>query len=112
MPIPPLKRSSVERALETGMLSGLLIRSPYVDWIPYSGQMTGNPKVMPPDLVPRNALPSVITSKAANGYHFKTGQRDWPCGTENVLPCRLLWWQVGFGAPASRAAFEHMAVVQ
>ena len=55
---------------------------------------------------------SVITSKAANGYHFKTGQRDWPSGTENVLPCRLLWWQVGFGAPAPRAAFEHMAVVQ
>jgi len=59
-----------------------------------------------------DALPSVITSKAANGYHFKTGQRDWPSGTENVLPCRLLWWQVGFGAPASGAAFEHMAVVQ
>ncbi len=57
-------------------------------------------------------LPSVITSKAANSYHFKTGQRDWPSGTENVLPCRLLWWQVGFGAPASRAAFEHVAVVQ
>ncbi len=33
---------------------------------------------------------SVITSKAANGYHFKTGQRDWPSRTENVLPCRLL----------------------
>ena len=57
-------------------------------------------------------LPSVITSKAANGYHFKTGQRDWPSRTENVLPCRLLWWQVGFGAPASWAAFEHVAVVQ
>jgi NAD(P)-dependent dehydrogenase (short-subunit alcohol dehydrogenase family) len=55
---------------------------------------------------------SVITSKAANGYHFKTGQRDWPSGTENVLSCRLLWWQVGFGAPAPRAAFEHVAVVQ
>jgi hypothetical protein len=55
---------------------------------------------------------SVITSKAANGYHFKTGQRDWPSGTENVLPCRLLWWQVGFGAPASRAALEHVTVVQ
>ncbi|MGB9491729.1 MAG: IS1595 family transposase, partial [Terriglobales bacterium] len=41
---------------------------------------------------------SVITSKAANSYHFKTGQRDWPSRTENVLPCRLLWWQVGFGA--------------
>ncbi|MGC2271838.1 MAG: hypothetical protein WA555_00935, partial [Candidatus Sulfotelmatobacter sp.] len=40
---------------------------------------------------------SVITSKAANSYHFKTGQPDWPSGTENVLPCRLLWWQVGFG---------------
>jgi hypothetical protein len=57
-------------------------------------------------------LSSVITSKAANGYHFKTGQREWPCGTENVLSCRLLWWQVGFGAPASRAAFEQVAVVQ
>src|SRR5208282_4019732 len=45
-------------------------------------------------------LPSVITSKAANSYHFKTGQQEWPSGTENVLPCRLLWWQVGFGAPA------------
>jgi hypothetical protein len=55
---------------------------------------------------------SVITSKAANGYHFKTGQRKWPCGTENVLPCRLLWWQVGFGSPAPRAALEHVAVVQ
>jgi hypothetical protein len=55
---------------------------------------------------------SVITSKAANGYHFKTGQRDWPFGTENVLSCRLLWWQVGFGAPAPWAAFEHVAVVQ
>jgi len=54
---------------------------------------------------------SVITSKAANGYHFKTGQRDWPSRTENVLPCRLLWWQVGFGSPAARAAFEYVAVV-
>ena len=54
---------------------------------------------------------SVITSKAANSYHFKTGQRDWPSRTENVLPCRLLWWQVGFGAPAPWAAFEHVAVV-
>jgi hypothetical protein len=58
------------------------------------------------------AQTSVITSKAANSYHFKTGQRDWPSGTENVLPCRLLWWQVGFGAPASGAAFEHVSVVQ
>lgn len=57
-------------------------------------------------------LTSVITSKAANSYHFKTGQRDWPSGTENVLPCRLLWWQVGFGAPAPRAAFEHVSVMQ
>ena len=67
-----------------------------------------------PSLAPNASLwqSSVITSKAANGYHFKTGQRDWPSGTENVLPCRLLWWQVGFGAPASGAAFEHMAVVQ
>jgi hypothetical protein len=54
----------------------------------------------------------VITSKAANGYHFKTGQRDWPSGTENVLSCRLVWWQVGFGAPASGTAFEHVAVMQ
>ncbi|MGB8723188.1 MAG: AAA family ATPase, partial [Terriglobales bacterium] len=55
-------------------------------------------------LVLDNTLPdssrisSVITSKAANDYHFKTGQRDWPSRTENVLSCRLLWWQVGFGA--------------
>ena len=55
---------------------------------------------------------SVITSKAANDYHIKTGQRDWPSRTENVLPCRLLWWQVGFGTPASGAALEHVAVVQ
>jgi hypothetical protein len=58
------------------------------------------------------ATTSVITLKAANGYHFKTGQRDWPSGTENVLPCRLLWWQVGFSAPASRTALEHVPVVQ
>ena len=58
------------------------------------------------------ATSSVITSKAANGYHFKTGQRDWPSRTENVLTCRLLWWQVGFGAPAPRAALEHVSVVQ
>jgi hypothetical protein len=58
------------------------------------------------------AIPSVITSKAANGYHFKTGQRDWPSRTENVLPCRLLWWQVGFGSPAPGAAFENVAVMQ
>jgi hypothetical protein len=52
--------------------------------------------------------------------HFKSGQRlslqnrptEWPSRTEIVLPCRLLWWQVGFGAPAPRTAFEHMAVVQ
>jgi transposase len=54
---------------------------------------------------------SVITSKAANSYHFKTGQRDWPSRTEIVLPCRLLWRQVGFRAPAPRAALEHMPVV-
>jgi hypothetical protein len=29
--------------------------------------------------------PSVITSKAANGYHFKTGQLKWPSRTEIVL---------------------------
>ena len=56
--------------------------------------------------------PSVITSKAANSYHFKTGQRDWPSRTENVLLCRLLWWQVGFGTPASGATLEHVAVMQ
>ena len=61
---------------------------------------------------PSEPAASVITSKAANSYHFKTGQRDWPSRTENVLPCRLLWWQVGFGAPASRAALEHVAVVE
>jgi hypothetical protein len=58
------------------------------------------------------SMASVITSKAANGYHFKTGQRDWPSRTEDVLSCRLLWWQVGFGAPTPRAALEHVAVVQ
>jgi hypothetical protein len=46
----------------------------------------------------------VITSKAANSYQFKTGQRKWPSRTEIVLPCRLLWWQVGFRAPAARAS--------
>jgi integrase len=56
-------------------------------------------------------MASVITSKAANSYQFKTGQRKWPSRTENVLPCRLLWWQVGFGAPAPRAALEHVPVV-
>ena len=44
--------------------------------------------------------------------HFKSGQRDWPSRTENVLPCRLLWWQVGFGAPTSGAAFENVTVMQ
>ena len=28
---------------------------------------------------------SVITSKAANGYHVKTGQQKWPSGTEIAL---------------------------
>ena len=59
----------------------------------------------------RSGRASVITSKAANSYHFKTGQRDWPSRTEIVLPRRLLWWQVGFRAPASWAALEHMPVV-
>src|ERR1019366_7175554 len=31
-------------------------------------------------------FPSVITSKAANGYHFKTGQRKWPSGTRLFYP--------------------------
>src|SRR5271166_5627735 len=56
-------------------------------------------------------IASVITSKAANSYQFKTGQRKWPSRTEIVLPCRLLWWQVGFSAPAPRAALEHVPVV-
>src|SRR5207237_3720169 len=56
-----------------------------------------------------DANASVITSKAANGYHFKTGQQKWPSRTEIVLPCRLLWWQVGFGAPALRATLEHVS---
>ena len=66
------------------------------------------------DLARRKVAPrsSVITSKAANSYHFKTGQRDWPSRTENVLLCRLLWWQVGFGTPASGATLEHVAVMQ
>ena len=64
------------------------------------------------DKYPKRCKPSVITSKAANGYHFKTGQQKWPSRTEIVLPCRLLWWQVGFGAPAPRATLEHVSVVQ
>ena len=32
------------------------------------------------------ALPSVITSKAANGYHLKTGQRKWRSGTRLFYP--------------------------
>jgi len=57
-------------------------------------------------------VPSVITSKAANDYHCKTGQRKEPVRDQFVLPCRLLWRQVGFCAPAPWAAFEHVAVVQ
>src|SRR5216683_4817821 len=56
--------------------------------------------------------PSVVTPKPANGGQGKTGQRKWRSRTEIVLPCRLLWWQVGFGSPAPRAALEHVAVVQ
>jgi hypothetical protein len=55
---------------------------------------------------------AVITLEAANDYHFKTGQRKWPIRDQFVLPCRLLWWQVGFGAPAPRTALEHVSVVQ
>src|SRR5262249_27442460 len=55
---------------------------------------------------------SVITSKAANDYQFKTGQRREPVRDQFVLPCRLLWKQVGFGAPASRTALEHVSMVQ
>jgi hypothetical protein len=38
-------------------------------------------------------IPSVITSKAANGYHFKTGQTE---GARNldVLSCHTLFRQV------------------
>ena len=54
---------------------------------------------------------SVITSKAASCYRVNTGQRKWPSKTEIVLPCRLLGWQVGFGALALRAALGHMPVV-
>jgi pyrimidine deaminase RibD-like protein len=62
-----------------------------------------------PNYVPLPGIKaSVITSKAANRYHFKTGQRDWPSRTENVLPCRLLWWQVSFGTPAPWTALEHI----
>ena len=49
----------------------------------------------------------MITSKAASGYHFKTGQRKWPSRTENVLSCRLLWWQVGFVPRQPRLLREH-----
>ena len=89
-------------------------RSAHPFWIPMVGHdvvIVGELFVADGALV-KGGVTSVITSKAANGYHFKTGQRDWPFGTENVLPCRLLWWQVGLGAPAPWAAFEHMAVVQ
>ena len=55
---------------------------------------------------------SVISSKAANDYQFKTGQRREPVRDQFVLPCRLLWKQVGFGAPASRTALEHVSMVQ
>jgi len=34
------------------------------------------------------------------------------CEHPVLLPSRLLWWQVGFGSPAPRAALEHVAVVQ
>jgi len=34
----------------------------------------------------RWAWTSVITSKAANSYHFKTGQRKWPSGTRLFYP--------------------------
>src|SRR5208282_5092431 len=58
---------------------------------------------------------SVATKIAVMMYflsgRFKTGQREWPSGTDNVLSCRLLWWQVGFGAPASGAALEHVSVM-
>ena len=57
-------------------------------------------------------LPSVITSKAANHYHFKTGQREEPVRDQFLLPCCLLWRQVGFGAPTSRTTLEHVAVMQ
>ena len=55
---------------------------------------------------------SVITSKAANHYHFKTGQREEPVRDQFLLPCCLLWRQVGFGAPTSRTTLEHVAVMQ
>src|SRR5271157_516756 len=46
--------------------------------------------------------PPVITSKAANG----SAAQDLI-----VLPCCLLWRQVGSSAPAPQAAPEHMPVI-
>jgi hypothetical protein len=55
---------------------------------------------------------SVITSKAANGYHFKTGQRNWPPRNKNVLPCRLLFRQVEMLGTRLSLAHEAVGLVQ
>src|SRR5438105_6450991 len=72
------------------------------------GDMTGDDTV------------SIVLDTYGLSDHFKSGQR---LSGQNrptevafrdlvVLPCRLLWRQVGFGSPAPRAAFEHVPVVQ
>jgi len=50
------------------------------------------------------AGPRGLLQKTANG-----GSR---LRNHLVLPCRLLWRQVSFGAPASWATFQHVTVVQ
>jgi len=60
----------------------------------------------------RALLTSVITSKAANHYHFKTGQRKEPVRDQFLLARCLLWRQVGFGSPTPRTTLEHVAVMQ
>jgi hypothetical protein len=48
----------------------------------------------------REPVASVITSKAANGYQFKTGQRM-EHRDQFLLRYRLLWRQVSFGSIAT-----------
>jgi hypothetical protein len=55
---------------------------------------------------------SVITSKAANDYHFKTGQRKWPSGTRLFYPAASCGGKSVLVRQLPRAALEHMPVVQ
>jgi hypothetical protein len=54
---------------------------------------------------------SGVTSKAANGGHFKTGQRNVAWDKVVLLRC-LLGRQVCFCAPTPWTAFENMAVME